>query len=171
MLQIIDDYVSLSPNLLNEDLALKIIKIITDSNSNSVRDLFDKNILPCIKCFGYSDNQINDLMLVFGEAYSNAIIHGNLAGNKDHYEIRNLTIPENLEHNKNKKVEINVSITNEFVLFSIKDEGKGFNYKKEPRLEDFLEHGRGRYMMNSFSDIVHYKEPGNELFFAKYKNN
>lgn len=89
------------------------------------------------------------------EAVSNAIVHGNLS-------------------DASKSVTIDYVLTNNNVLFTISDEGKGFNYYSvpDPTLPENLEKedGRGIFLMNSLADEVVYNDKGNEVSLKFYIN-
>lgn len=89
------------------------------------------------------------------EAVSNAIVHGN-------------------ESDASKSVTIDYVLTDKNVLFTISDEGKGFNYYSvpDPTLPENLEKedGRGIFLMNSLADEVVYNDKGNEVSLKFYIN-
>ena len=89
------------------------------------------------------------------EAVSNAIVHGNLS-------------------DASKSVTIDYVLTNNNVLFTISDEGNGFNYYSvpDPTLPENLEKedGRGIFLMNSLADEVVYNDKGNEVSLKFYIN-
>lgn len=89
------------------------------------------------------------------EAVSNAIVHGN-------------------QSDASKSVTIDYVLTNNNVLFTISDEGKGFNYYSvpDPTLPENLEKedGRGIFLMNSLADEVVYNDKGNEVSLKFYIN-
>lgn len=82
------------------------------------------------------------------EAVNNAIIHGN-----------------KLDETKNVFVEY--EINNGELLFSVKDEGNGFNYHNipDPTLPENLEkpHGRGIFLISHLVDEVRFEDNGSKI--------
>lgn len=95
-----------------------------------------------------------NVLIAVTEAVNNAIIHGN-------------------KNNPDKIIFVRVSIDSEQVVFSIKDEGNGFDYENlpDPTAPENLEkeNGRGIFLMKSLSDSVEFSEGGSEVSvsFAK----
>ena len=87
------------------------------------------------------ETKINSLALSFSEAISNCMRHGN------HYD-------------KHKTVTINVTIDDNKMYVSLKDEGEGFNLKAVPdptKPENILkDSGRGIHIMKNFLDDLRY---------------
>ena len=111
--------------------------------------------------------------LIICELMNNAIEHGNLGikyeeksklvdNNTLHTEInRRLMLPEN----KGKYAEISFKKNDEHLIITIKDQGKGFNYKRYLTFDEkrvFDNHGRGIAMANSLLDIK-YIGKGNKV--------
>lgn len=112
--------------------------------------------------------------LGLAELFFNAIEHGNLGLTYDEKtalidqdliqdEIeRRLQLPENLE----KRVELKMERTAQSLVFWLKDQGKGFDFKKYMTLStDRLldNHGRGIVMANDLFDEMQYLGKGNEI--------
>ena len=96
-------------------------------------------------------NEIN-AKIALVEALTNAMEHGN-------------------KLDPNKKVRIVAEFSHEQAVFTIADEGEGFNYKKvkDPTDKKNLFHPRGRgiFMMRQFMDEVKYFAPGNKVVLVK----
>ena len=89
-----------------------------------------------------------NILISLSEAVNNAISHGN--------------------HNiVSKKTIVNYSLKKKKIIFSVIDEGKGFNFLDvpDPTLPENLEkpHGRGIFLMKSLSDGLVYENPGNKV--------
>ncbi len=125
---------------------------------------------------------IKIIQIALREIIINAIEHGNLGItfkdksdsiiNNNYFElIRTRQIePDNL----NKKVHIDYSINSESVIYTISDEGEGFNYEEYTEAtqkeinDNFLSHGRGITMTKSAFDEVTYNKKGNHVILTKY---
>ncbi|MBN2091836.1 ATP-binding protein [candidate division KSB1 bacterium] len=88
------------------------------------------------------------------ESITNAIEHGN-------------------HGNANKKVEIEAQITAEKAIFTIKDQGKGFDYQNLPdptEPENIIKaRGRGIFMIQNLMDEVSFNAKGNVITMIKYR--
>lgn len=91
---------------------------------------------------GVSDDEIDDLAIVFTEVVNNAIIHGN-------------------QKDKSKKVFIEIRIKNGNVEIRVKDQGNGFNPDTlaDPLAPENLmkESGRGIFILKALMDEVDYE--------------
>lgn len=103
---------------------------------------------------GVQDEAYGNVLIAVTEAVNNAIQHGN-------------------ELQKDLFVDVAVGDKTEEFCFSIKDEGKGFNYKELPdptAPENILkENGRGIFLMRNLADDVIYEGDGNSvnIYFIK----
>lgn len=89
------------------------------------------------------------------EAVNNSIVHGN-------------------KEDAQKKVIIDYTVNEKFILFVIEDEGEGFNYYSvpDPTLPENLEkeEGRGIFLMNNLADEVVYNDSGTEVSLKFFIN-
>lgn len=89
-----------------------------------------------------------NILVSMVEAVNNAIIHGN-----------------KLDENKSVKVEYEVE--NDVFMFSIKDEGNGFDYKNlpDPTSPENIEkpHGRGLFLISHLVDELTFEDNGSKL--------
>jgi serine/threonine-protein kinase RsbW len=96
----------------------------------------------------------NNLRLIYTEAIVNAMKHGN-------------------KYDKNKKVYINVIIRADKIIFSVEDEGDGFNIEKlkNPLDEDNIlgTSGRGIFLMNKLTDKILIENNGKKLILINKK--
>jgi len=98
-------------------------------------------ILGIAKQVNLDQDKFNHLTLAFSEAAANSIVHGN-------------------KSNKNKTVKITVTVDDEFMTISLKDQGEGFKVEDVPdptAPENILkDHGRGIHIMKSFLKDLRY---------------
>jgi len=96
-------------------------------------------------------NEIN-AKIALVEALTNAMEHGN-------------------KLDPQKKVRIIAEFSQEQAVFTIEDEGEGFNYEevKDPTDKEnlFRPRGRGIFMMRQFMDEIRYIHPGNKVILVK----
>ena len=103
---------------------------------------------------GVQDEAYGNVLIAVTEAVNNAIQHGN-------------------ELKKELYVDVLVGDKTEEFCFSIKDEGKGFDYNQLPdptAPENILkENGRGIFLMRNLADDVVYEGDGNSvnIYFIK----
>ncbi|WP_304226019.1 ATP-binding protein [Gracilinema caldarium] len=125
----------------------------------------------------------NFAMVCVREIIINAIEHGNLEitfdeKSKAQRERRYFEFLQERKDNpayKDRRVQVEYSITPQRALFRITDEGKGFNHQKfleqvaNPNPE-ILEHGRGLFMTLAAFDRVVYNDKGNQVTLEKRFN-
>lgn len=98
-------------------------------------------------------SRVNDLVLSVNEATTNGMMHGN-------------------KGDINKKVRISVTVDDERIRVSIKDEGRGFDPSKvpDPTAPEniFKENGRGLFIMKTCMDEMTYNftPEGTELILS-----
>lgn len=92
-----------------------------------------------------------NILVTVHEAINNAIVHGN------HLD-------------KSKFVEITYVLENRKLLFSIKDEGKGFDFNNiaDPTTPENIEKpsGRGIFIIKNLADEVTFTSGGTEIQFS-----
>lgn len=97
--------------------------------------------------FGLSEDIASNMVISLSEALNNAFIHGN-RGNQD--------LP----------ISIRVSKDSEYFIFSIIDNGVGFDFDllRDDLSDDLLDvpGGRGIFIMRALADEVVFNEKGNE---------
>lgn len=89
-----------------------------------------------------------NMLVSMVEAVNNAIIHGN-------------------KLDESKSVKIEYEIDNDVFMFSIKDEGNGFDYKNipDPTSPENIEkpHGRGIFLISHLVDELTFEDNGSKL--------
>lgn len=105
--------------------------------------------------FHLDDDIYGNIMIAVTEAVNNAIKHGN-------------------NNNKSKNVELSLFLEDSMIKFTVKDEGKGFNFDQlpDPTAPENLEKpgGRGIFLMRHLSDEVKFKENGSIVELSFYMN-
>jgi serine/threonine-protein kinase RsbW len=101
------------------------------------------------KALAIPEEVFGNIQMCMNEAVINSIIHGNGL-------------------DKSKKVYLNAeSVSGKKLIFTIKDEGAGFDYNQvsDPTLPENLEalSGRGIYIIRHLADQIIFNKEGNEL--------
>jgi serine/threonine-protein kinase RsbW len=95
--------------------------------------------------FEINDDMYGNIMVSLTESVNNAILHGN---NSD----------------ESKKVKLTLEIIENELIFTVEDEGEGFNYDKlpDPTSPENLEKigGRGIFLMKHLCDEVRFENNG-----------
>lgn len=99
--------------------------------------------------YGFSDEQYANVLTCLSEAVINGIVHGN-------------------RQNPDKKVYINLEvIEDKRLIFTISDEGEGFDFNKlpDPTAPENLENitRRGVFIIKKLADQCIFNSKGNEL--------
>lgn len=114
-----------------------------------------KKLIGLLKDKGINEDIVFDIHVGFEEALRNAMIHGN-----------KLDI--------NKKVTVDIKLTDKDVTICVQDEGEGFDPKKipDPTLDENLlnEGGRGVYLITHLMDEVEYLNGGRSIVMRKTFN-
>jgi serine/threonine-protein kinase RsbW len=107
---------------------------------NLVEEIADK--------YKISDETFANMMICMNEAVINAIVHGN-------------------KQNPEKTVFVNADIENKKIVWTIADEGDGFDYNslKDPTAPENLENltGRGVFILKQLADQFVFNPKGNEV--------
>ena len=100
-----------------------------------------------------SEDIYGNIIISVIECVNNAIIHGN-------------------KSNSQKNVELKLSFGDNYVKFSVKDEGNGFDYHSlpDPTSVENIEKvgGRGVFLMRHLADEVHFLEDGRQIELVFY---
>lgn len=96
----------------------------------------------------FSEDNYGNVLIAVTEAVNNAIEHGNL---KD----------------ESKVIEINCKMSDSSLLFSVKDQGKGFDFNDlpDPTDPENIEkpNGRGIFLMKNLADRVEFFDEGSKV--------
>ncbi|MBD3265293.1 response regulator [bacterium] len=127
-----------------------------------------------------------DLMnvrLALDEALVNAVVHGNLeipsrvkGASLEELIKFNTLVKERSEEEpyKQRKVKVISELTQDYALFTIEDEGQGFDWQSIPTdLEDvelLANHGRGLFLIRAFMSNVEFNAKGNRITMMKMRS-
>jgi serine/threonine-protein kinase RsbW len=121
-----------------------------NSNTQSLR-LVERLIEDICQVYGVNEDCYGNMLIAVTEAVNNAIHHGN----KD--------IPE-------KVVKIGFESENNKLVFSITDEGEGFDYEHlpDPTDPENIEKvsGRGVFLMQNLSDSIAFEQGGRKVLLG-----
>ncbi|MBD3673658.1 MAG: ATP-binding protein [Planctomycetaceae bacterium] len=117
------------------------------------------------------------LTTAFEEALTNAYYHGNLEVSSHLREEESERFCElvaerlKVEPYCDRRINILIQLTEEFLSVSMQDQGPGFDVSKlpDPTEDGFIDrpHGRGVLLMRTFMDEVEYNSVGNEVRMVK----
>lgn len=125
--------------------ALKI-----NSNTQSLR-LVERLIEDVCQVYGVNEDIYGNMLIAVTEAVNNAIHHGN-------------------SDDPEKFVRIGFESENKKLIFSVADEGPGFDYKNLPDPTDPANldkiSGRGVFLMQNLSDFIQFEQNGNKVLLG-----
>lgn len=128
-----------------EAYPIQMIKLASEPKNVSRIEKFVQRVLADLKL---SDEVFANILISVTEAVTNAITHGN-------------------QSDKSKMVHVAHSRKNQFLVFKITDEGKGFDYQNlpDPTTPDNLLKlgGRGVFLMRQLSDQVSFSNNGSTV--------
>lgn len=111
-------------------------------------------VLSELEANNFSRDDIFAVHLALGEAFINAVKHGN-------------------QMEPDKKVEINYLMDSDKVEVTVSDEGDGFDPEivPDPRCGENLykPEGRGLLLIRSYMDVVKFNEQGNTIRMVRYR--
>lgn len=124
--------------MLNIEIASKLDQI------PEVESLIDR----VTEEMGVNEDSYGNILIAVTEAVNNAIIHGN-------------------KYSEDKRVRVEVSKQNGGIVFTVSDEGDGFDYMNlpDPTAPENLEKpdGRGIFLMKNLSDGVSFESNGSKV--------
>lgn len=124
---------------------MHVLEIRSDvSNISQVESLIDKVCADLL----VNEDMYGNILIAVTEATNNAIIHGN-------------------GQDENKQVKLEVDKVADGLLFSIEDQGNGFNYESlpDPTSPENIEKpdGRGIFLMKNLADKLEFLENGSKV--------
>lgn len=129
-------------------------KIKIESSSENIR-LVERLIEDICEVYNVSEDNFGNILLAVTEAVNNAIYHGN-------------------ESNPQKCVHIGFENSPKALVFSVCDEGKGFDHANLPDPTDPTNidkmHGRGVFLMRHLADKVEFNQDGKEVQLTFHLN-
>lgn len=118
-----------------------------ESTSDNIR-LVERLIEDICDLYNISEDNYGNILLAVTEAVNNAIYHGN-------------------QNNPHKSVHIGFENGNKQLVFSVCDEGKGFDFSNLPDPTDPSNidkmNGRGVFLMKHLADKVEFQQDGKEV--------
>jgi serine/threonine-protein kinase RsbW len=133
---------------------MKTIKISIPSLLENIK-IIESFIDNARENFEINDDIYGNIMISVTECISNAIIHGN-------------------QNDKNKLVHLELTLGEQLLLFTIQDEGDGFDYNElvDPTAPENIEKtgGRGIFLIKHLSDDVKFEENGTKTVLSFYMN-
>ena len=139
------------------------------SNTTTYNKIFTDYISLDLKAYAFWFDE-HKAKLCFVEAYTNAVIHGNQAGQDNCYGDKcNLPRPANLEENRKKPVEIEFIINHDYYALRVTDVGEGFDWSKVQLGKDgdvAAFSGNGLRLIDFFSDCMVFTRQDNPKKFS-----
>jgi YesN/AraC family two-component response regulator len=170
--------VKMKPYLIHIDKELEI----STKDLNNNLEMIVNYLVSEIKELGCAKLSVDNITMGLYEALSNAIEHGNLNLKKEisrenKIDVLDSFIKEKMEKLKlpefaNKKVKIKYLFSSDKFEFSIKDEGKGFNYREflkgidQNIYNDSL--NKGLFLIKNVVHEVEFNDKGNEIKIIYY---
>jgi serine/threonine-protein kinase RsbW len=128
------------------------IKIVIPSITENIR-IIESFIDNAKERFNLDDDIYGNIMIAVTESVNNAIMHGN-------------------KNDKSKNVTLSLSLNNNVINFTIKDEGRGFDFQNlpDPTSPENIDKpsGRGIFLMKHLSDEVNFKHEGSMVELSFY---
>ncbi|MBS1635110.1 MAG: ATP-binding protein [Bacteroidetes bacterium] len=122
-------------------------KVRIASNAENIR-LVERLVEDVCEVFNVNEDNFGNILIAVTEAVNNAIYHGN-QGNPD------------------KQIQIGFESIGNNIIFSVSDEGKGFDFNNLPDPTDPINidkpNGRGVFLMKNLADKVEFYQQGKEV--------
>ncbi len=133
-------------------MKMDTIKIVIPSITENIR-IIESFIDNAKDRFNLDDDIYGNIMIAVTESVNNAIMHGN-------------------KNDKTKNVTLSLSLNNNVINFTVKDEGNGFDFQNlpDPTSPDNIDKpsGRGIFLMKHLSDEVNFKKDGSMVELSFY---
>ena len=121
-----------------------------NSNTQSLR-LVERLVEDVCQVYGVNDDCYGNMLIAVTEAVNNAILHGN-------------------KNDPEKFVRIGFESENNKLIFSITDEGPGFDYANLPDPTDPANidkvSGRGVFLMQNLTDSIQFEQGGKRVLLG-----
>lgn len=126
-------------------------EFIISSTSENIQKITSE-ILNNIPNITIKDEIYYDIKLIISELLINALLHGN-------------------KNNPNLKIYVKYEIKNNNFIFTVEDEGNGFDYMNIPNPLDnkniLKSSGRGIFLVKNLADKILFNEKGNRITIEK----
>lgn len=121
-----------------------------NSNTKNLR-LIERLVDDVCQVYGVNEDAYGNMLIAVTEAVNNAIHHGN-------------------QNDPDKFVRIGFESDNELLVFSISDEGKGFDPSSLPDPTDPANldkvSGRGVFLMSNLTDSIKFEDNGRKVLLG-----
>jgi CheY-like chemotaxis protein len=162
---------------LQEYLAAAESDFVLTNDTSLIRPLITRIQSDVAHLWGGDETNSIRMFVALREALENAVYHGNLEvsselredGGFEYYELANRRRQETPY--RDRKVHVHTRISRDGAVFTVRDEGPGFDPSRLPDPADpaNLEKasGRGLTLIRTFMDDVRHNAAGNEITMAK----
>ncbi|HEV3342172.1 MAG TPA: response regulator [Pirellulales bacterium] len=167
---------------LQQCLRLEQTHFELDNDTNLIPPLVDHLLQTARDMTLVDDADRLRLSKALFEALTNAIYHGNLELSAEELTSTHSSpgaselVRQRLEQApyRDRRLIVEATLSPHEGRFVVRDEGPGFDYRREPNLAADLPHiasneRRGLVLIKLFMDEVHFNERGNEITLVKYK--
>ncbi len=121
-----------------------------NSNTQSLR-LVERLVEDVCQIYSVNEDCYGNMLIAVTEAVNNAILHGN-------------------KNDPDKFVKIGFESDDQKLVFSITDEGEGFDHTNLPDPTDPVNidkiSGRGVFLMQSLADSIHFEQNGSKVLLG-----
>jgi serine/threonine-protein kinase RsbW len=121
-----------------------------NSNTQSLR-LVERLVEDVCQIYSVNEDCYGNMLIAVTEAVNNAIVHGN-------------------KNDPEKYVRIGFESDEDQLVFSITDEGQGFDYTRIPDPTDPANiekiSGRGVFLMSNLSDFIRFEQDGRKVLLG-----
>lgn len=156
------------------------ITLSLENDESLVPKVISRLELPMVELDLFDEGERMQIAMALDEALLNAMVHGNLEVSSDLRQVDDGKpywdmIAERKQEPpyKDRRVTVRLQASNESAMFTIRDEGPGFdaNSIRDPTDPENLEQigGRGLLLINAFMDEVNHNDMGNEITMLKRK--
>ncbi|MAI72990.1 MAG: hypothetical protein CMM01_19085 [Rhodopirellula sp.] len=167
------------PNVAQNAVESNITLEVTNDEAQ-IPDIISRLELPMVELDLFDEGERMQIAMALDEALLNAMIHGNLEVSSELRQsddgapyVKMIAKRKKEAPYSDRKVTIKLEASNEQIIFTIRDDGPGFDAAalRDPTDPENLERagGRGLLLINAFMDEVSHNEVGNEIRMVKRK--
>lgn len=125
-------------------------KLKIASSTDNIR-LVERLVEDVCEVFNVNEDNYGNILIAVTEAVNNAMYHGN-------------------QGNPEKEIQIGFESNDQKIVFSVADEGNGFDFEHLPDPTDPANidkpNGRGVFLMKNLADKVEFKQAGKEVLLT-----
>jgi len=163
--------------IMREKIVMRTLKVEMGNDKNAINGIVQHLLDECESQGVIKEVDRMKVGVSLEEALVNAIVHGNLEvssklreGNDDEFE-KLIELRQKQPEYADRSATIECSISQTEAIFTIQDDGPGFDVAAipDPTDPEYIERpsGRGILLMRSFMDDVQYNETGNCVTLTK----